>query len=87
MTDVRLGWIGLGSMGLNMALNLQAHLQKTGSKALVYTNRTLSRGFDLEAAGATPKQTVAEVVQNADIIFSCVSVGRLMSTTVVLTTN
>ena len=60
-------------MGLYMALNLQTHLQKIGARPLVYTNRTLSRGAELEASGAQPKQTVAEVVQNSDIIFSCVS--------------
>lgn len=61
-------------MGLYMALNLQSHLQKNERKPLVYTNRTLSRGADLEAAGAVPKQTVAEVAQSADIIFSCVGI-------------
>lgn len=41
-----------------MAMKLQPHLLKNGSHPLVYTNRTLSRGVDLEAAGAIPKQTV-----------------------------
>lgn len=72
MPALRLGWIGLGSMGLHMAQNLQKYLQSTGGPGLLYTNRTLSRGADLEAMGGIPKDSVAQVVQNSDVIFSCV---------------
>lgn len=57
-------------MGLAMAKNLQAHLATTpSSPALCYTNRTLSRGVELEALGARPYASVAEVVKASDVIF------------------
>ena len=69
----RFGWIGLGSMGLPMAKNLQRHLSSTtplGEDAsLRYTNRTISRGVDLEKLGGTPYPSPAEVVAESDTIF------------------
>lgn len=76
MDRPRLGWIGLGSMGLNMAQNLQRYLQSIGGPALIYTNRTISRGTELQAIGGIPKDSVAEVVENSQIVFSCVGSER-----------
>jgi 3-hydroxyisobutyrate dehydrogenase-like beta-hydroxyacid dehydrogenase len=59
-------------MGLGMAKNLQTHLKATGSKPLIFTNRTMSRGAALEEIGGIPCATIAEVVQKADITFSSV---------------
>ena len=73
MAIEQVGWIGLGSMGLGMAKNLQKHLAATSAPPLIYTNRTLARGEALEALGAKPVKTVAEVVKSSSIIFSCVS--------------
>ncbi|PYH93100.1 6-phosphogluconate dehydrogenase family protein [Aspergillus ellipticus CBS 707.79] len=73
MSTPQVGWIGLGSMGLQMSKNLQRHLNKTNQQCLIYTNRTLSRGASLETLGAKPVETVAQVVQASDIVFSCVS--------------
>ncbi|KAI5366567.1 putative 6-phosphogluconate dehydrogenase, NADP-binding, 6-phosphogluconate dehydrogenase, domain 2 [Septoria linicola] len=78
----KVGWIGLGEMGRYMASNLHTHLQKIGARPLVYTNRTLTRGSDLEASGAQPKQSVAEVVQSSDITFSCISNDTVLIDTV-----
>ncbi|KZF20145.1 6-phosphogluconate dehydrogenase [Xylona heveae TC161] len=77
-TFPRLGWIGLGAMGLGMAKNLQRHLTSTGAPALIFTNRTLSRGKDLEALGAKPANTVAEVVQSSDIVISMLSNDQVL---------
>ena len=63
-------------MGIGMAKNLQRHLNGTGAGPLVYTNRTLSRGAALEELGGVPCQSIAEVVKNADIIFSSVGITR-----------
>ncbi|KAH7379792.1 hypothetical protein BKA64DRAFT_713834 [Cadophora sp. MPI-SDFR-AT-0126] len=68
-----LGWIGLGSMGLNMAKNLQKHLTTTGAPPLNFTNRTLSRGVALVELGGIPCATIAEVISKSDIIFSSIS--------------
>lgn len=69
----QLGWIGLGSMGLGMAKNLQKYLKATDSKPLVFTNRTMSRGAPLIDLGGLPLKSIAEVVTSSDIIFSSVS--------------
>ncbi|PLB53900.1 6-phosphogluconate dehydrogenase [Aspergillus steynii IBT 23096] len=74
--------IGLGSMGLNMSLNLQNHLSKTGGLPLVFTNRTLSRGAPLEAIGGKSMATVGQVVQASDIIFSCLSNDEALTETI-----
>lgn len=73
---IQVGWIGLGSMGIGMSKNLQRYLKSTNAPSLVYTNRTLSRGADLEALGGVPVTTVGEVAQKCDVIFSCVSYRR-----------
>lgn len=73
MAAVQVGWIGLGSMGIGMSKNLHKYLSSTGAPALIYTNRTLSRGEPLKELGAIPAESVSEVAKKSDIIFSCVS--------------
>ncbi|KAF2869717.1 hypothetical protein BDV95DRAFT_608557 [Massariosphaeria phaeospora] len=70
---LRLGWIGLGSMGFAMALNIQKHLQTHKLPPLHCWNRTISRGDPLRAFGSVLCESVAEVVQNSDVIFISVS--------------
>jgi 2-hydroxy-3-oxopropionate reductase len=64
----KLGFIGLGIMGLPMALNLR----RAGFPLSVY-NRTKSRTVPLKDAGATICASPKEVAANSDIIFICVS--------------
>lgn len=64
----KLGFVGLGIMGLPMALNLR----RAGFEVAVY-NRTTSRGNALKAEGAKVCASPKEVAENADIIFTCVS--------------
>ncbi|TVY28031.1 putative oxidoreductase [Lachnellula hyalina] len=72
-THPRLGWIGLGSMGLAMATNLQKHLKANSAAPLHFTNRTLSRGAPLEKLGGVPIASVSEVLKGSDIIFLSLS--------------
>ena len=67
MTD-KLGFIGLGIMGLPMALNLR----RAGFAVSVY-NRTRERATPLKDAGAIVCATPREVAEKADVIFTCVS--------------
>ena len=67
MTE-KLGFIGLGIMGLPMSLNLR----RAGFELAVY-NRTPARALPLKDAGAKVCETPAEVAAQADIIFTCVS--------------
>lgn len=65
----RLGWIGLGSMGLAMATNMQKHLSTSQLPPLQYWNRTISRGDSLKDIGGEPASSVEELVQSCDLIF------------------
>lgn len=59
-------------MGLGMALNLQNHLKSTNAPNLHYSNRTLSKGDKLKAAGGIPEADYAALVKSCDIIFTMV---------------
>jgi 3-hydroxyisobutyrate dehydrogenase-like beta-hydroxyacid dehydrogenase len=61
------GWIGLGSMGLAMAVNMQKHLTATGAPNLHYWNRTISK------LGGVACENVADVPRNCGITFISVS--------------
>ncbi|KAL3421252.1 3-hydroxyisobutyrate dehydrogenase, mitochondrial 1 [Phlyctema vagabunda] len=74
----RLGWIGLGNMGLAMSMNLQKKLAKEGETPLSYTNRTMSRGTPLEALGGKPYDSIGGVVKNSDIIFISISDDKVL---------
>ncbi|KAI9369199.1 NAD binding domain of 6-phosphogluconate dehydrogenase-domain-containing protein [Aspergillus egyptiacus] len=70
----RIGWYGLGSMGLAMASNLQKHLaSKSAMGSLLYSNRTMSRGETLKALGAKPETNFSNLVTQCGIIFTMVS--------------
>ncbi|KAF4427700.1 2-hydroxy-3-oxopropionate reductase [Colletotrichum fructicola] len=69
----RLGWIGLGSMGIGMAVNLQKHLAQNGAPSLQYHNRTMSRGEPLESIGGIPRPEIKHLLTNSDIIFMSLS--------------
>ena len=64
MATERIGFIGLGSMGLPMAKNLE----KAGFALSVY-NRTAAKAADF-ANSATVCSNIAELVNNSDIIFT-----------------
>lgn len=59
-------------MGIGMALNLQKHLQETKKPSLHYSNRTLSKGGSLKAAGGVEEPDYAALVKSCDIIFTMV---------------
>lgn len=67
--SLRLGWIGLGNMGLGMATNIQQYLNKTGYPSLRFWNRTISRGASLQDIGGVPCGSVAELAESCDMIF------------------
>ncbi|KKK22211.1 6-phosphogluconate dehydrogenase family protein [Aspergillus rambellii] len=75
----RIGWYGLGSMGLAMATNLQRHLAAKNGLSLVYSNRTMSRGDSLQALGATAETSFEKLVAQCGIIFTMVSNDTVLS--------
>lgn len=60
-------------MGIGMALNLQTHLKTSHASSLHFSNRTLSKGDKLKAAGGIPEADYAALVKGCDIIFSMAS--------------
>ncbi|KAJ3540685.1 hypothetical protein NM208_g4955 [Fusarium decemcellulare] len=81
MSLPRIGWIGLGSMGLPMATNLQKHLVSLGAPSLTYYNRTISRGDPLKGLGGQPSPTARDLVANSDIIFMSLSDDSALEST------
>ena len=65
---VRVGFVGLGTMGLFMAQNLA----RAGFPLTVW-NRTASRADDVVALGATLVTTPAEVGRASDIVVACLT--------------
>ncbi|GFF26398.1 hypothetical protein IFM58399_01402 [Aspergillus lentulus] len=75
----RIGWYGLGSMGLAMATNLQRHLAAKQALNLVYSNRTMARGDTLRSLGAVPEPSFQNLVAQCGIIFTMVSNDTVLS--------
>ena len=69
MDKPRIGFVGVGLMGHGIAKNLVTK----GFPLVVRVNRNRKPLEDLLAAGATEVKTNAEVAQNADIVFLCVT--------------
>nr|CAB3249652.1 glyoxylate/succinic semialdehyde reductase 1 [Phallusia mammillata] len=67
-TDKKIGFLGLGIMGIPMAMNLI----KSGHDVTVW-NRNQNKCKQLLSAGAKEGTSPADVVQQCDITFSCVS--------------
>ncbi|KAF1931048.1 NAD(P)-binding protein [Didymella exigua CBS 183.55] len=76
------GWIGLGSMGLAMALNVQKHLKATESPDLHYWNRTISKGDELKEIGGKPFGSPLAVVLNSGVVFISVSDDQTLKSVV-----
>ncbi|RTE79231.1 hypothetical protein BHE90_006286 [Fusarium euwallaceae] len=81
MAFPRIGWIGLGSMGLPMATNLQKHLASLGAPNLHYFNRNISRGDSLKGLGGQPSPTARDLVASSDIVFMSLSDDSALEST------
>ena len=66
MTNQKIGFIGLGRMGLPMAYNLL----KAGLDLTVH-NRSRPKVQDIAAAGATAATSSAELTRQCDIVLAC----------------
>ncbi|PYI31330.1 putative 3-hydroxyisobutyrate dehydrogenase [Aspergillus indologenus CBS 114.80] len=75
----RVGWYGLGSMGLGMSLNLQKYFQAKGLPPIRYSNRTISKGDALRDAGAVPEEEFGALVQESDVIFTMISTDDVLT--------
>ncbi|KAL3447301.1 hypothetical protein BJX65DRAFT_93953 [Aspergillus insuetus] len=80
--DSRIGWYGLGSMGLPMAMNLQRQFSKTAQTNLTYYNRTIASGKPLQDLGAIPATNLLELVDKCNVIFTMLANDRVLTETV-----
>jgi len=64
----KIGWIGLGNMGMPMAKNLQ----KANFNLSVY-NRSVDKTTEFIGTNAGVSNTIAELVKDSDIVFTMVS--------------
>lgn len=68
MNNIKLGWLGLGTMGMPMS---QRHIN-AGYPVTAY-NRSKEKETTLKAAGAAIAATPAELIKQTDIVFLMVS--------------
>ncbi|GLU53677.1 NAD(P)-dependent oxidoreductase [Dyadobacter frigoris] len=68
MNNTKIGWIGLGKMGIPMS----RQLIKAGFPVTVF-NRSKNKEKDLKEAGAEIASTPAELIQQTDVIIMMVS--------------
>jgi 3-hydroxyisobutyrate dehydrogenase len=68
MSNLKIGWIGLGKMGHPMAMNLL----KAGFDLTVY-NRTKEKEAELLKAGATSADSPAQLPETCDIVVTMLS--------------
>jgi 3-hydroxyisobutyrate dehydrogenase len=68
MSTVKIGWIGLGTMGVPMS----QQLIKAGHPVTVY-NRNTAKEAALQALGAATASTPAQLIQEVDMVFLMVS--------------
>src|SRR4051812_5507771 len=73
MESERIAFIGLGAMGLPMATNLQNYLKSKDKESLIVYNRTFSKTEPLVKIGAIAAQTLKQVSEQANIIFTCLA--------------
>ena len=72
---MNVGFIGLGKMGLPMALNMA----RAGTKLVVW-NRTQSKVGPVKAVGASVAETPAEVFSETQIVFLMLANGDVIDT-------
>ncbi|KAG0084512.1 hypothetical protein BGZ93_001198 [Podila epicladia] len=68
----KLGWIGLGEMGIEMASNLQKHLAQSGTNLTVW-NRTAEKTTRLADLGATVAPSIEALFAASNIVITSLS--------------
>ncbi|KAJ2243732.1 hypothetical protein GGH97_003451 [Coemansia sp. RSA 475] len=68
-STVRVGWIGLGTMGLEMARNLQQHRARTGQTPITVYNRTHAKCALVAEHGAHVAVSPASIAQTCTVVF------------------
>ncbi|KAJ2726669.1 hypothetical protein GGI07_000392 [Coemansia sp. Benny D115] len=66
---LRIGVIGLGTMGHAIATNLHKHRVANGNPPISVYNRTKAKAKSLEEMGAVVQDTVSATADNSDVVF------------------
>ncbi|CAG8654511.1 17211_t:CDS:2 [Cetraspora pellucida] len=69
----RYAFIGLGAMGLPMAINLQTYFASNNLPPLIVYNRTFAKTQSVKEIGAITATSLKQVIENANIIFTSLS--------------
>ncbi|KAF9571724.1 hypothetical protein EC968_000242 [Mortierella alpina] len=69
---VKIGWIGLGEMGLGMAVNLQKYLAAQSSHITVW-NRSPGKTDIIQQQGAHVASSIEDLVSKSNVIFTSLS--------------
>lgn len=77
MSTTRIGFIGLGLMGVPMCQRLLA-----AGFSLTVWNRTTEKSLPLKNSGAQVATSIAELVENSDVIMLCVTDTQAVETVV-----
>lgn len=77
MSTMRIGFIGLGLMGVPMCQRLLA-----AGFSLTVWNRTTEKSLPLKNSGAQVATSIAELVENSDVIMLCVTDTQAVETVV-----
>ncbi|KAJ1664177.1 hypothetical protein IW140_004205 [Coemansia sp. RSA 1813] len=67
--SLRVGWIGLGNLGIEMAKNLQSYRSDNGLSPVTVYNRTTAKCQAVEQLGATVSSSPAKVALASDVVF------------------
>ncbi|KAF9582370.1 hypothetical protein BGW38_000290 [Lunasporangiospora selenospora] len=78
--DIKIGFIGLGEMGIHMAANLQTYLVSQSLPSITVWNRTQEKAAPVQALGAHVADTVDELVERSNVIFTCLSNDAVVET-------
>ncbi|KAJ1731997.1 hypothetical protein LPJ72_003659 [Coemansia sp. Benny D160-2] len=80
--SLRVGWIGLGNLGIEMAKNLQSYRSENGLSAITVYNRTAAKCQAVEQLGASVAGSAAAVAAASDVIFLSLFNGDAVRTVV-----
>ncbi|KAF9158414.1 hypothetical protein BGX21_002251 [Mortierella sp. AD011] len=70
--DIRIGWIGLGEMGVGMATNLQKYLASQSSHLTVW-NRSPGKSASVQELGAHVASSIEDLVSKSNVVFTSLS--------------
>ncbi|KAJ2658722.1 hypothetical protein IWW48_003870 [Coemansia sp. RSA 1200] len=82
IASLRVGWIGLGNLGIEMAKNIQSYRSENGLSPITVYNRTAAKCQAVEQLGASVAGSPAAVAAASDVVFLSLFNGNAVRTVV-----